>query len=61
MGNKVAQVAVLCVNPNQKNSRALFARVGRSYTRLTVEQAEAWAVTRAVCAHIWVSVTMKMR
>ena len=49
------------VTPNQKNSRALFARVGRSYTRLTVEQAEAWAVTRAVCAHIWVSVTMKMR
>lgn len=31
------------VTPNQKNSRALFARVGRSFKRLTQEQAEAWA------------------
>ena len=36
--------------PNQKNSRALFARVGRSYTRLTVEQAEAWAAFAAAYA-----------
>ena len=38
------------VTPNQKNSRALFARVGRSYTRLTVEQAEAWAAFAAAYA-----------
>ena len=31
------------VTPSQKNSRALFARVGRSYKRLSVEQAAAWA------------------
>lgn len=31
------------VTPSQKNSRALFARVGRSYKRLSVEQAVAWA------------------
>ena len=38
------------VTPNQKNSRALFARVGRSYTRLTVEQTEAWAAFAAAYA-----------
>lgn len=38
------------VTPNQKNSRALFARVGRSFKRLTVEQAEAWAAFAAAHA-----------
>ena len=41
------------VTPNQKNSRALFARVGRSFKRLTQEQAEAWAAFAA--AHAFVS------
>ena len=39
------------VTPNQKNSRALFARVGRSFKRLTVEQAEAWAAFAAAHAY----------
>lgn len=38
------------VTPNQKNSRALFARVGRSFKRLTAEQAEAWAAFAAAHA-----------
>ena len=38
------------VTPNQKNSRALFARVGRSFKRLTQEQAEAWAAFAAAHA-----------
>lgn len=38
------------VTPNQKNSRALFARVGRSFKRLTAEQAEAWAAYAAAHA-----------
>jgi len=38
------------VTPNQKNSRALFARVGRSFKRLTQEQAEAWAAFAATHA-----------
>ncbi|MBQ9386914.1 MAG: hypothetical protein IJU24_08550, partial [Bacteroidaceae bacterium] len=38
------------VTPNQKNSRALFARVGRSGKRLTQEQAEAWAAFAAAHA-----------
>lgn len=38
------------VTPNQKNSRALFARVGRSFKRLNQEQAEAWAAFAAAHA-----------
>lgn len=38
------------VTPNQKNSRALFARVCRSFKRLTQEQAEAWAAFAAAHA-----------
>ena len=38
------------VTPNQKNSRALFARVGRSFKHLTQEQAEAWAAFAAAHA-----------
>ena len=38
------------VTPNQKNSRALFARVGRSFKRLAAEQAEAWAAFAAAHA-----------
>lgn len=38
------------VTPNQKNSRALFARVGRSFKRLTQEQAETWAAFAAAHA-----------
>ncbi len=38
------------VTPNQKISRALFARVGRSFKRLTAEQAEAWAAFAAAHA-----------
>ena len=38
------------VTPNQKNSRALFGRVGRSFKRLTAEQAEAWAAFAAAHA-----------
>ena len=38
------------VTPNQKNSRALFARVGRSFKRLTQEPAEAWAAFAAAHA-----------
>lgn len=38
------------VTPNQKNSRALFARVGRSFKRLTQEHAEAWAAFAAAHA-----------
>ena len=38
------------VTPNQKNSRALFARVGRSFKRLTAEQTEAWAAFAAAHA-----------
>ena len=38
------------VTPNQKNSRALFARVGRSFKRLIQEQAEAWAAFAATHA-----------
>ena len=38
------------VTPNQKNSRALFARVGRSFKRLTQKQAEAWAAFAAAHA-----------
>ncbi|MGX8689082.1 MAG: hypothetical protein ACSW76_00355 [Bacteroidaceae bacterium] len=35
------------VTPNQKNSRALFARVGRSFKRLTQEQVSLWTVFAA--------------
>ena len=38
------------VTPNQKNSRALFARVGRSFKRISAEQAEAWAAFAAAHA-----------
>ena len=38
------------VTPIQKNSRALFARVGRSFKRISTEQAEAWAAFAAAHA-----------
>lgn len=38
------------VTPQQKDMRALFARVGRSFKRLTQEQAEAWAAFAAAHA-----------
>ena len=38
------------VTPNQKNSRALFARVGRSFKRISAKQAEAWAAFAAAHA-----------
>ena len=38
------------VTPIQKNSRALFARVGRSFKRISTEQAEAWAAYAAAHA-----------
>ena len=39
------------VTPIQKNSRALFARVGRSFKRISTEQAEAWAAFAAAHAY----------
>ena len=38
------------ITPQQKDKRALFARVGRSFKRLTQEQAEAWAAFAAAHA-----------
>ena len=38
------------ITPQQKDKRALFARVGRSFKRLAAEQAEAWAAFAAAHA-----------
>ena len=38
------------ITPQQKDKRALFARVGRSFKSLTAEQAEAWAAFAAAHA-----------